>query len=247
MSNYRLPEGEIRVHYLGHASFVLQFGDDLTVLTDYGAFNAWVEWGWDSPIHDVGGLVPDVITYSHTHHQDHCDKSRMPENAPHVLSGWEGLVLKEVEIEPVRTSERSLAEEDNSSYVFRYKGVKVVHLGDCQANIMQIGDEGNRKRIKELLPDTYDLLLMPIEGQEGFIQQAEAFLGLLRPKRVVPMHYWSKEYKRAFLSYLGRSQETGGWGYQIEQVGGARYAFSVHDSSVERVSVVSLEAEPFSG
>lgn len=66
MISFQLSEDMIGVHYLGHSSFVLQFGNAATVLVDYGAFNAWVEWGWDSPIYDVGDLIPDIMTYSHT-------------------------------------------------------------------------------------------------------------------------------------------------------------------------------------
>ncbi len=42
----------VQIHYLGHSAFVLTF-DKITVVTDYGKPNAWKEWGWDSPIHDM--------------------------------------------------------------------------------------------------------------------------------------------------------------------------------------------------
>ncbi|MBN2004431.1 MAG: MBL fold metallo-hydrolase, partial [Anaerolineae bacterium] len=233
--------------YLGHAAFVLQFGDDLTVLTDYGAPNAWAEWGWDSPIHDVGKLVPDLATYSHTHHADHYDESRRPHGIVNVLKGWEGMTLNGVSIEPMRTSERSLEEEDNCSYLFRYRGLKVLHLGDCQANIMGIEDEANRKRIKVLFPESYDLLLMPIEGPEKFIPQAERWIREINPKRVIPMHYWSEAYKREFLICLERQAVAGERIYRIEEPKSAQYAFSVFDVIAGPVRVISLDAEPFSG
>jgi L-ascorbate metabolism protein UlaG (beta-lactamase superfamily) len=243
----RSMKADIRVHYLGHAAFVLRFGDDLTVLTDYGAPNAWAAWGWDSPIHDVGELIPDVVTYSHTHHEDHCDESRRPEGVAHVLSGLERLNLKGVEIEPFRTSEKDVKEEDNSSYLFRYKGLKVLHLGDCQANIMGIEDEANRKRIKALFSESYDLLLMPIEGPEKFIRQAEMFIRAIGPKRIIPMHYWSEAYRGDFLTYLEEQEGAGERVYQIEETKTARYAFSASDAVVESIRVISLDPEPFDG
>jgi hypothetical protein len=216
------------------------------VLTDYGAFNAWVERGWDSPIHDVGELIPDVVTYSHTHHEDHYDESRRPGNVGNVLTG-ESLELRGVEIVPVRTSEKKVGEEDNNSYLFKYKGLKVLHLGDCQANIMAIEEENNQKRIKGLFGESYDLLLMPIEGPKKFIRQAEMFLREIRPKRMIPMHYWSEAYRKDFFAYLERQEERGERVYQIEEPKGARYAFSVSDTIVGPVRVISLDPVVFCG
>lgn len=230
---------------MGHASFVLRFGDDLIVLTDYGAPNAWVKWGWDSPIHDVGELVPDVVTYSHMHHEDHCDESRRPERVMHILTGVEGLALKGVEIKPFRTSEKDVGEEDNNSFLFRYKGLKVLHLGDCQANIMGIEDEANRKRVKALFSESYDLLLMPIEGPEKFIRQAEIFIREIGPKRIIPMHYWSVAYRRDFLTYLEKQEEAGERIYQIEETKSARYVLSISDAVSRPIRVISLDPEPF--
>lgn len=61
-------EHELKIHYLGHSAFVLEFDNGITVVTDYGHENVWKEWGWDSPINTINRLVPDVMTYSHTNH-----------------------------------------------------------------------------------------------------------------------------------------------------------------------------------
>ena len=62
----------VKIHYLGHSAFVLQFDNGINVVTDYGKENAWVAWGWNSPINDIGDLIPDVMTFSHQH-EDHND------------------------------------------------------------------------------------------------------------------------------------------------------------------------------
>jgi L-ascorbate metabolism protein UlaG (beta-lactamase superfamily) len=237
---------EVRIHYLGHASFILQFGNGVNVLTDYGSHNAWAEWGWDSPIHDVGHLVPDVITYSHTHHADHCDEGRRPENVPHVLTGEDGLTIEGIEIQPIRTSEGSLDEQDNTSYLFSYRGLRILHLGDCQANIIHVADDTNRQYIKEVFAEPYDLVFVPIESQEKFVPQAEAFLDLLRPKRAMSMHYWSEAYRDEFLVYLEARKGTGGRRYRIERVQGASYVLSGDEVDDGVVAVICLERAPFS-
>jgi L-ascorbate metabolism protein UlaG (beta-lactamase superfamily) len=235
---------EVRIHYLGHASFVLQFDNGVNVLTDYGSYNAWAEWGWDSPIHDVGDLVPHVMTYSHTHHTDHCDESRRPDSAPHVLTGVDSLTIKGIEIRPIRTSEGSLDERENTSYLFSYRGLRVLHLGDCQANIVHIADDTNRKYIKEVFADPYDLVLVPIESQEKFIPQVKAFLDLLRPRQVMPMHYWSEAYRDEFLVYLEARNGIGGRRYLIERVQGASHTLSTDDANNEATRVICLERAP---
>jgi L-ascorbate metabolism protein UlaG (beta-lactamase superfamily) len=240
------PPLEVHIHFLGHASFVLRFDNGVDVLADYGSYNAWAEWGWDSPIHDVGALVPHVMTYSHTHHADHYDKSRQPGNVPYILSGEEGLVIKGLEIQPIRTSEGSLGAQDNSSYLFSYRGLRILHLGDCQANIIHIADAGNRAHIREILSDAYDLALVPIQSREEYIPQAEAFLDLLRPRRAMPMHYWSEAYRDEFLAYLEAQNEPGEKRYRIERIEGPSYVLSGDDVD-DAIEVVCPERAPFAG
>lgn len=237
----------VRIHYLGHASFVLQFDDRLTVLTDYGSLNAWVEWGWDSPIYDIGDLVPDVMTYSHTHHADHYDEERKPAGVRHVLAGAESLSIDGLTISPIPTSEQSLEERENTSYCFAYRGLRIVHLGDCQANIMHVADDENRQYLQKVLPAACDLVLMPIEGQSKFIPQAEAFLHLLQPRCVIPMHYWSDAYKEQFLAYLGEQNQESGGHYRIERVQGADSVLPPVDSDPVQVLVLTPAAYQVSG
>ena len=131
----------VEIHYLGHSAFVLEFGNGVTIVTDYGHYNAWVDWGWDSPIHDIGDLVPDVMTYSHTHHDDHYDPERIPDGVAHILTEYDSLTIEGIHIKPIRTCEESINTESNSSYIITYKDLKICHLGDAQAQIMKI-EEG---------------------------------------------------------------------------------------------------------
>jgi len=68
---------EVSIHYLGHSSFILQFDNGISVLTDYGTSNCW---GLTSPIYDIGEFVPTILTYSHRH-ADHYNEDRKPEGA----------------------------------------------------------------------------------------------------------------------------------------------------------------------
>ena len=237
-------EPELKIHYLGHSAFVLEFDNGITVVTDYGHFNAWAEWGWDSPIHEIGDLVPDVMTYSHTHHDDHYDPDRIPDGVIHILKDTDSLTIAGLEIRPIRTCEQSIDSADNTSFLFIYKGLKVLHLGDAQAQIENIHDKEVRAHVAKILPHSVDLLFMTIQGVNQFIPQAEAFIDLLQPKRIIPMHHWSQEYRENFLQHL-EQQNSAGKHYEVHRVDGAKTTLS-RDESVTPITVISLKRAPFS-
>ena len=236
-------EPEIKIHYLGHSAFVLEMDNGMTVVTDYGHFNAWADWGWDSPIHDIGDLVPDVMTYSHRHHDDHYDPDRIPDGVRHILKDTDSLTIDGLEIRPIRTCEQSLDSADNTSFLFIYKGLRLLHLGDAQAQIENIQTEEVRTHIAKILPRSVDLLLMTIQGVSQFIPQAEAFIDMLQPKRVIPMHHWSQEYRDHFLQHLEK-QNSAGKHYEVHRVDGAKTTLSLEES-VTPITVISLNRAPF--
>ena len=234
---------EIKIHYLGHSAFVLQFDNGINVVTDYGKENAWVAWGWNSPINDIGDLIPDVMIYSHQH-EDHYDSSRIPVGVSHILTGLDSLTIKGITIKPVRTCEDDINNESNTSYIFTYKGLKICHLGDAQAQIMNINNDDVRAHIISIFPNTFDLLLMTIEGKQKFISQAETFVDLLNPKRIIPMHHWSEKYLQEFISYLD-DQNNAGKNYQINEMGKFQYDLFTSEN-VDPVQVICLNRAPFS-
>lgn len=234
----------VKIHYLGHSAFVLQFDNGINIVSDYGHYNAWVDWGWDSPIHDIGDLIPDVMTYSHTNHEDHYDPDRIPEGVTHILTEFDTLVIGGIHIKPVRTCEESINTESNSSYIFTYKGLKICHLGDAQAQIINIENETVKGHIQHIFPDTFDLLFMTIDGTQQFLEQVEIFIDLLQPKRVIPIHYWTEIYKRDVLRYLDM-QNSFGKSYQIKEINGPKYTLSSQEE-ITPIQIIGLERAPFS-
>ncbi len=233
----------VTVHYLGHSSFILSFDNGVSILTDYGASRAW---GLDSPIYDIGELVPDVVTYSHTEHEDHYGRE-IPGGVKHVLKNGESLNFNDIDIDPIRTSEISLDNKNNSSYQFKYKGVSILHLGDAQANIKAIQEDDNQQHLSEILPKNLDLLLMTIEGRTQFIAEAEEFIRLIRPKRVIPMHYWSNDYKLGFLDYLREQNRANSGQYKIIEQNSSNYSYPNTKVQKGKIEVVSLHSGQFTG
>ena len=231
----------IDIHYLGHSAFVLSF-DDITVVSDYGKPNAWKQWGWDSQIHDIGKLMPDVMTYSHLH-EDHYDSTRIPKGIKYVLKNGEDLEFEKLKIIPIPTCEDQFGIFDNTSYLFSYKGFKILHTGDIQGMIANIENDTIKDYFKKNYPGNIDLLIMPIEGKIKYIPQAEKFISLLRPKRIIPTHNWSQEYLDEFITYLD-SLNTSGLVYNIRKIESPQYVIK-GNTLINTINVIILERSAY--
>ena len=236
-------EPEIKIHYLGHSAFIFEFDNGVKLVTDYGHYNAWIDWGWDSPIHDIGELVPDIMTFSHTHHDDHYDPDRLPDGVRFILKNTDTLFIDGLEIAPIRTCEKSIDNEDNTSFLISYQGLKVLHLGDAQAQIEHIGNETVKSYINRIIPKSVDLLLMTIQGTNQFIPQTETFIDLIRPRRVIPMHFWSEEYREKFLQHL-ETQNQDENKYEIFRLNSSEYTLRIQ-KEMEPIQVISLKRAPY--
>jgi len=234
-------EPPVRVHYLGHASFVLQFDNGISVLTDYGKSRAY---DLDSPVYDLD-LLPDVVTYSHEH-EDHAG-GKIPGNDPHILKGMDALSLKGIDIEPIPTHERSLDQPDNTSYLFTYKGIRILHLGDCQALIEHCERSEVKEIIDDLYPDRYSLVLVPIGFVSDIVKQAASFIRLIDARAFVPMHYWSPSEKAAFLEQVRDERGKGGDPHRVVAVGGAKLDLHASEKDVNEIQIINLEPGPFEG
>ncbi|MFC2152222.1 MBL fold metallo-hydrolase [Bacteroidota bacterium] len=232
---FNLHSQEIRLHYLGHSAFVMQF-DDITVVTDYGKPNAWKQWGWDSPIHDIGNLVPDIMTYSHLH-EDHYDSTRIPGGVKHILNNGKELDYKELKITAIPTCEDKFGDFSNTSYLFSYKGYNILHTGDIQTMIANIENDIIAKYFKENYPKKIDLLIMPIEGKIKYIPEAEKFIQLLKPNVIIPSHHWSEEYLSEFISYIREINDTK---YKVQISEASSYNITL-DKTNDTILVIVLE------
>lgn len=190
---------EVSIHYLGHSCFLIDFDNRITVLTDYGAADAWEDYGWSSPITSIGDITPDIVTYSHPH-ADHFDSTRIIGGNPLVYMGGSDIDYHGLKIQTIRTSESDVSIKDNNSYLFEYKGLKVLHMGDCQADIIALDSMAGDGLFTASIPGNCDILLFPIESTMKFARQAEQFVRQTSARVYIPMHYWSNEYKQSFLA-----------------------------------------------
>lgn len=221
---YNLPPDKdlISIEYLGHSCFYLGFNQEVSVLTDYGKPDAYKEYGWSSPIQDMGNLDPDIFTYSHRH-DDHYDPERSRDCDALKYFGDNALHYKGLSIIPIQLSEADINTPDNYAYLFEYKDTKILHLGDCQANIMSVNNPSNREFLLKTLPAGCQIFLVPLEGQTQFPAELITFIQILDTELIIPMHYWSKEHKDSILSGLSSVSENEE--YEILHLTGNRYTY----------------------
>jgi L-ascorbate metabolism protein UlaG (beta-lactamase superfamily) len=230
---------EVKIHYLGHSSFLINFDNRINILTDYGKPNAYKEWGWDDEIFGIDSLSPTLVTYSHKH-ADHFDPERLKGkhsitimgidsvwvngvgysttdelNEPGIQRANGKIAFESLLITPIATSESDTSVKDNYSYLFQYQNLSILHLGDCQANIIGIDSARNQDNANWILPTNCDIVMLPIESTKQFIPQLEKFISFLKPKAIIPMHYWSRSYKEKFFHYLNNKNITSGTKYKI--------------------------------
>ncbi len=186
------------------------------------------------------------MTYSH-YHADHYDPTRIPDGVSYTLDSIDSLDVAELRIRPVRTCETTPGLESNTSFMFNYKGLNICHLGDAQAEIMNINDSSQQAIILEKFPEQIDILFMTIEGVHQFIPEAEKFIDLLQPGIVIPMHYWTPEYKEDFLSYLELQNSMAGKNYAVTRLPDAELEIEVSDTLHNSIRVFGLSPMPYGG
>ncbi|MEN8894350.1 MBL fold metallo-hydrolase [Planktotalea arctica] len=204
-ASYRepLPNYTVRLHYIAHASFLIQTQGGLNAVTDFTGFIGNTD------------LIPDVVTMNHAH-DTHWTANPDPAIA-HALKGWGAfgqgadhhLDLGEMLVRNVSTDIRSQfgGEETrgNSIFIFEVAGLCIGHLGHLhhEPNDAQYAAIGR-----------LDVVMAPVDG--GYtVPQATMIRILKRLKSsvVIPMHWFSDLGLRTFVDGMSES-------FDVMRVGG---------------------------
>ncbi len=189
-----LANDEVRLHYVGHSTYVLQTHGGVHVATDYAGYAGMTE-------------VPDVVTMNHAH-ETHFTHYPSPD-IKHVLRGWGGpdgpaehrLDLDEILIRNVTTDIRSgyggVARDDNSIFIFEVAGLCIGHLG----HLHHEPSDAQYAMIGRL-----DVVMAPVDG--GMTLDTQTMVRVLKRLRasvVLPMHWFGETTRAQFLQ--GMSDE----------------------------------------
>jgi L-ascorbate metabolism protein UlaG (beta-lactamase superfamily) len=197
-----LAPDQVRISYIGHATFLLESPQLVRIATDY---NDYVK----------PPLLPDIVTMNHahsTHYTDHPDPG-----IKYVLRGWAedekpariDMTYKDVRVRNVPTNIRrwdgGSEKNGNSIFIFETANLCIVHLGHLHHTLTQ-------QQLDEI--GRPDVVLVPVDGNytldlDGMMEVIHA----LKPQLIIPMHYFSAFTLERFLQ---RARQD--WDVQIAEV-----------------------------
>ena len=192
-----LKEGEVRISYVGHSTFQIDSPRGVRMATDY---NDYVK----------PSALPDIVTMNRAHSTHYTDA---PEpGIKFVLRGWKedgrptdhDLNFQDVRVRSVATNIRDYSggtqRHGNSIFIFEVANLCIAHLGHLHHTLTQ-------QQLNEI--GAVDVVLVPVDGSytldlEGMIE----VLTSLKPKLMIPMHFFSSYTLDRFLSRVRQNWEV---------------------------------------
>jgi L-ascorbate metabolism protein UlaG (beta-lactamase superfamily) len=190
-----LNTDQVRITYVGHATFLIESPQHVRIATDY---NDYVR----SPV------VPDIITMNHAHGTHYTD---YPDPAiKHVLRGWgptpdqparHDITLRDVRVRNVPTNIRDwrggTERHGNSIFIFEIADMCIAHLGHLHHTLTQ-------QQLNEI--GRIDVVFVPVDGSytldlDGMVEVLRA----LKAPQMIPMHFFSTFTLQRFLDRIRES------------------------------------------
>jgi L-ascorbate metabolism protein UlaG (beta-lactamase superfamily) len=197
-----LAPDQVRISYIGHATFLIESPQLVRIATDY---NDYVR----PPI------LPDIVTMNQAHSSHYTDN---PDPAiKYVLRGWAGeekparidLTYKDVRVRNVPTNIRTFGGETerhgNSVFVFEIANLCIGHLGHLHHTLTQ-------QQLNEI--GRLDAVMVPVDGNmtldlDGMVE----VLHSLKAPLMIPMHYFSAFTLDRFLQRVRQE-----WDVEVAEV-----------------------------
>jgi L-ascorbate metabolism protein UlaG (beta-lactamase superfamily) len=186
-----LNSDQVRLTFLGHATFLIESPQLVRIATDY---NDYIK----------PPLLPDIVTMNHAHNTHYSDR---PDPAiKYVLRGWGessdqpanwDLKYRDVRVRNVPTNIRSFygstttERYGNSIFIFEIANLCIAHLGHLHHTLTQ-------QQLSEI--GRIDVVMAPVDGSytldlDGMMEVLTA----LKAPLIIPMHYYSQYILDRFL------------------------------------------------
>jgi len=186
-----LNSDQVRLTFLGHATFLIESPQLVRIATDY---NDYIK----TP------LLPDIVTMNHAHNTHYTDR---PDPAiKYVLRGWGespdqpaswDLKYRDVRVRNVPTNIRSFygstttERYGNSIFIFEIANLCIAHLGHLHHTLTQ-------QQLNEI--GRIDVVMAPVDGSYTLdLDGMMDVLSALKAPLIIPMHYYSQYILDRFL------------------------------------------------
>ena len=187
-----LEADQVRITFIGHASFIIESPGGTRIVTDYAG--------------NAAGIVPDAVTMNRAHSSHN---TAFPDPAiTHVLRGWNpegGPAVHDIEIGDVRIRNVTTdirggtvgrIADGNSIFIFEVAGLCIGHLGHLH-HLLGPEHLGQIGRL--------DVVMVPVDG--GYTMGQAAMLEVLKTIRariVIPMHFFGPTTLNRFIATMGK-------------------------------------------
>jgi len=181
------PAGQLRITFVGHATFLLETPEGASLATDWNGNN-------------VPRYAPDIATMNNFHITHYTD---FPDPAiRHVLRGWKpggiarhDLTVKDLRVYSVPTNIRSVGgQQTNGNSIFVFDTVNL-----CLAHLSHLHHDLTREEASRL--GRIDILFVPIDGYVSMSHdEVLSVIDMIKPRLVIVMHWDLFGGPRAFLT-----------------------------------------------
>jgi L-ascorbate metabolism protein UlaG (beta-lactamase superfamily) len=192
-----LKDGEVRINYVGHSTFLIESPKLVRIATDY---NDYVR----PPV------LPDIVTMNHAHSTHYTD--RPDPGIKFVLRGWRedgkptdwDVQYQDVRVRSVATNIRDWGggtqRHGNSIFIYEVANLCIAHLGHLHHTLTQ-------QQLNEI--GRVDVVLVPVDGSytldlEGMIE----VLVSLKAPLMIPMHYFSTYTLNRFIERIRKDWDV---------------------------------------
>src|SRR5947199_2218896 len=190
-------EGEVRISYAGHSTFLIESPKLVRIATDY---NDYVK----------PSVLPDIVTMNRAHSTHYTD--RPDADIKFVLRGWKDdgkptdwdVQFQDVRVRSVATNIRDYAggtqRHGNSIFIFEVANLCIAHLGHLHHTLTQ-------QQLNEI--GRVDVVLVPVDGSytldlEGMIE----VLTSLKAPLMIPMHFFSSYTLNRFIQPISKDWDV---------------------------------------
>jgi L-ascorbate metabolism protein UlaG (beta-lactamase superfamily) len=197
-----LKEGEVRINYIGHSTFLIESPKLVRIATDY---NDYVK----PPV------LPDIATMNRAHSTHYTD--RPDPGIKFVLRGWRedgkpaghDLQFQDVRVRSVATNIRDWGggtqRHGNSIFIYEVANLCIAHLGHLHHTL-------NQQQLNEI--GRVDVVLVPVDGGatldlDGMVEVLVA----LKAPLMIPMHFFSTYTLNRFTERISKD-----WDVEIAEV-----------------------------